>query len=134
MQLLAPTKATSTFRQQPLLLPSSVYWGISQLDRFGTLKAALVLALLSVAACTRDVAVMREVKQQCQARGLDTTSAAYDACVHEVSEALSVGWDGPAAWATTISLIHRSDGRLSAKSPWPGNPLAREWWAKHGKK
>ena len=95
MQLLAPTKATSTFRQQPLLLPSSVYWGISQLDRFGTLKAALVLALLSVAACTRDVAVMREVKQQCQARGLDTTSAAYDACVHEVSEALFVGWGRP---------------------------------------
>ncbi len=62
----------------------------------GTLKVALVLAILFVTACTfGDVAVMREAKQQCQARGLDTTSAAYDACVHEVSEALSVGWGRP---------------------------------------
>ena len=65
------------------------------MDRFGTLKAALVLALLSVAACARDVAVMRDAKQQCQARGLDTTSTAYDACVREVSETLSSGWGRP---------------------------------------
>ena len=65
------------------------------MDRFGTLKVALVLALLSVAACTRDVAVMREAKQQCQARGLDTTRTAYDACVREVSETLSPGRGRP---------------------------------------
>ena len=58
-------------------------------------SAALASALLSVAACAGDVAVMRDAKQQCQARGLDTTSAAYDACVRENSETLSKFWGPP---------------------------------------
>ncbi len=57
----------------------------------GTLKAALVLVILSVAACTDDAA-MRQAKQQCQARGLDPASAAYAACVFQVSEAIYVSW------------------------------------------
>ncbi len=57
----------------------------------GTLNAALVSALLSVAACG-DGAAMRQAKQQCQARGLDPASAAYAACVTQVSEAISVSW------------------------------------------
>ncbi len=59
----------------------------------GTLKAVLVLAVLFVAACTfGDDAAMRQAKQQCQARGLDAESAAYDACVHQISEAIYVSW------------------------------------------
>ncbi len=57
----------------------------------GTLNAALVSALLSVAACGDDAA-MRQAKQQCQAHGLDAASAAYDACVHQISEAIYVSW------------------------------------------
>jgi len=68
-------------------------WKKSQMRFAG--NAALVTALLSVAACKGDVAVMHEAKQQCQARGLDATSAAYDACVHEVSEAHTEGWGRP---------------------------------------
>ncbi len=58
----------------------------------GTLKAALVLAVLSVAACTGDDAAMRQAKQQCQARDLTPASAAYDACVHQISEEIYVNW------------------------------------------
>ncbi len=59
----------------------------------GTLKAALVLAVLFVAACTSgDDAAMRQAKQQCQARGLDPASAAYEACVKQVSDAIYVRW------------------------------------------
>ena len=58
----------------------------------GTLNAALVSALLSVAACTGDDAAMRQAKQQCQARDLAPATAAYDACVHQISEAIYVSW------------------------------------------
>ena len=57
----------------------------------GTLNAALVSAVLSVTACADDAA-MRQAKQQCQARDLAPASAAYDACVHQISEALYVSW------------------------------------------
>ncbi len=57
----------------------------------GTLKAALVLVILSVAACADDAA-MRQAKQQCQARDLAPASAAYDACVHQISEEIYVSW------------------------------------------
>ncbi len=63
------------------------------MKKFGTLKAALVSAILSVTACTSgDDVAMRQAKQQCQARGLDAASAAYDACVHQISEAIYVSW------------------------------------------
>ena len=59
----------------------------------GTLKAALVLAIFFVTACTfGDDAAMRQAKQQCQARDLAPASAAYDACVHQIFEAISVSW------------------------------------------
>ncbi len=59
----------------------------------GTLKAALVSAILSVAACTSgDDAATRQAKQQCQARGLDAASAAYEACVNQQSEAIYIRW------------------------------------------
>ncbi len=57
----------------------------------GTLNAALVSALLSVAACGDDAA-FRQAKQQCQARDLAPATAAYEACVHQISEALYVSW------------------------------------------
>ncbi len=59
----------------------------------GTLKAALVSAVLSVAACTfDDDAAMQQAKQQCQARDLAPATAAYDACVHPISEEIYVSW------------------------------------------
>ncbi len=58
----------------------------------GTLNAALVSTLLSVAACTSDEAAMRQAKQQCQARDLAPASAAYDACVHQISGKISGSW------------------------------------------
>ncbi len=58
----------------------------------GTLKATLVSVLFSVAACTGDDAAMRQAKQQCQARDLAPASAAYDACVHQISEEIYVSW------------------------------------------
>ncbi len=59
----------------------------------GTLNAALVSAVLSVAACTfGDDAAMQQAKQQCQARDLAPASAAYDACVHQISEEIYVSW------------------------------------------
>ena len=58
----------------------------------GTLKVALVLAVLSVAACAGDDAAMRQAKQQCQTRNLAPASAAYDACVHQISEEIYVSW------------------------------------------
>ena len=59
----------------------------------GTLKAALVSAVVSVAACTfGDDATMQQAKQQCQARDLTPASAAYDACVHQISEEIYVSW------------------------------------------
>ena len=57
------------------------------------LKSALVLAILFVTACTfGDDAAMRQAKQQCQARDLAPASAAYDACVHQISEEIYVSW------------------------------------------
>ncbi len=83
----------SKLGQRLQLLPSSMLWRTSQLRILGTLKAALVLAVFFVAACTSgDDAAMRQAKQQCQARGLDAASAAYDACVHQISEAIYVSW------------------------------------------
>ncbi|MCZ6860902.1 MAG: hypothetical protein O7I42_11625, partial [Alphaproteobacteria bacterium] len=68
-------------------------WRTSQLRNLGTLKAALVLAILFVAACTSgDNAATRQAKQQCQARGLDPASAAYDACVFQISEEIYISW------------------------------------------
>ncbi len=65
----------------------------SQLRILGTLKSTLVLAIFLVTACTfGDDAAMRQAKQQCQARGLDAASAAHDACVHQISEAIYVSW------------------------------------------
>ena len=59
----------------------------------GTLKAALVLSVLSVSACVfGDDAAMRQAKQQCQARDLTPATAAYDACVHEISEEIYISW------------------------------------------
>jgi hypothetical protein len=59
----------------------------------GTLKAALVLAVLSGAACTSgNDAAMRQAMQQCQVRGFLRTSAAYEACVHQISEKIYVSW------------------------------------------
>ncbi len=64
----------------------------AQLGKF-RLKSALVLAVFFVAACSSgDDAAMRQAIQQCQARGLDAASAAYDACVHQISEAIYVSW------------------------------------------
>ena len=56
------------------------------------LNTALVSVLLSVAACADDDAAMRQAKQQCQARDLAPASAAYDACVHQISEEIYIGW------------------------------------------
>ena len=57
------------------------------------MKAALVPAGLFVAACTSgDDVATRQAKQQCQARGLDPASAAYEACVTQVSDAIYVSW------------------------------------------
>ena len=59
----------------------------------GPLKAAFVLAALSVTACVfGDDAAMRQAKQQCQARDLAPASAAYDACVHRISEEIYISW------------------------------------------
>ena len=59
----------------------------------GTLKAALVLAVLSVSACVfGDDAAMRQAKQQCQARDLAPETAAYDTCVHQISEEIYISW------------------------------------------
>ncbi len=68
-------------------------WRTRQLRILGTLKSALVLATFFVAACTfGDDAAMRQAKQQCQARDLAPASAAYDACVHQISEEIYVSW------------------------------------------
>ena len=57
------------------------------------LISALVLVNLFVTACTfGDDAAMRQAKQQCQARDLAPASAAYDACVHQISEEIYVSW------------------------------------------
>ncbi len=83
----------SKLGQRPQLLPSSMFWRTSQLRILGTLKAALVSAVFFVAACVSgDDAAMRQAKQQCQARDLAPASAAYYACVHQISEAIYVSW------------------------------------------
>ncbi len=83
----------SKLGQRPQLLPSSMLWRTSQLRILGTLKSALVLAIFFVAACIfGDDAAMRQAKQQCQARDLAPASAAYDACVHQISEEIYVSW------------------------------------------
>ena len=57
------------------------------------LKAVLALAVFFVAACASgDDAATRQAKQQCQTRGLAPASAAYEACVHQISEAIYISW------------------------------------------
>ncbi len=73
----------------------TIKWITTWEDPFGKsrLKSVLVLASFLVAACTfGDDAAMRQAKQQCQARDLAPASAAYDACVHQISEAIYIRW------------------------------------------
>ena len=73
----------------------TIKWITTWEDPFGKsrLISALVLAIFFVAACTfGDDAAMRQAKQQCQARDLAPASAAYDACVHQISEEIYVSW------------------------------------------